>query len=418
MSQSPKVTGSNGFYNLWWEEYRIAAKVDRLKSNSDHEVRGEVVFTSHDPATAGHLRQTRLILTSTSAKNGLVKSLSERIPSEDVPWDTIVETLCVIVLNNFRMGTELLTVDGEIDVQAQDKWLIEPIVLQGQPTLIYGKGASGKSYLAQYIATVADAGLNSNGLRVEPSRVLYLDWETTPEEISSRVTRIRKGMDISGELNLKYRQMTQGFAVDIETIRQHIQEHDIDLVILDSLGAACMGEPESAEVVLRMFLALRSLNVSSICIDHTNKEGALFGSTYKYNMGRLIFECIKSQDEGSDILDFGLFNRKASNGRPMKPMGFRINFEDSNVVLSRKDVRDTELETEMTLADRIENILSSGAQAPHELADRLDKSSSHIRQELFRGKQKGKFIEVGEGKYGLPVRQEQGGDKWKSDLVI
>ena len=418
MSQSPKVTGNSNLLNLYWEEYLVSAKVDRLKSNSDHEVRGEVVFTSHDPTSAGHLRQTRLILTSTSAKNGLVKSLSERIPSEDVPWDTIVETLCVIVLDRFRMGTPLMTVDGDIDVKAQDKWLIEPIVQEGHPTLIYGKGASGKSWLAQYLATVADAGISSNGLRIEPSKVLYLDWETTPEEISSRVTRIRKGMQISGELNLKYREMTQGFAVDIETVRQHIQEHDINLVILDSLGAACMGEPESAEVVLRMFLALRSLNVSSICIDHTNKEGALFGSTYKYNMGRLIFECIKSQDEGSDILDFGLFNRKASNARPLKPMGFRINFEDSNVKFTRKDVRDTALEEEMTLADRIENILSSGAQAPHELAERLDKSSSHIRQELFKGKQKNRFIELGDGKYGLPAREEEEGAKWKSDLVI
>ena len=113
-----------------------------------------------------------------------------------------------------------------------------------------------------------------------------------------------------------------------------------------------------------------------------------------------------------------MFNLKASNGRPMKPMGFRINFEDSNVVLSRKDVRDTELETEMTLADRIENILSSGAQAPHELAERLDKSSSHIRQELFKGKQKNRFIELGDGKYGLPAREEEEGAKWKSDLVI
>ena len=119
MSQSPKVTGDSNLLNFYWEDYLIAAKVDRLKSNSDHEVRGEVVFTSHDPTSAGHLRQTRLILTSTSAKNAFVKSLSERIPSEDVPWDTIVETLCVIVLERFRMGTPLITVDGDIDVEAQ-----------------------------------------------------------------------------------------------------------------------------------------------------------------------------------------------------------------------------------------------------------------------------------------------------------
>jgi len=412
------MTGSDGIYQLHWPEFAIKAKVDRLKSNSEHEVKGEVTFTSQNMASQGHLRQSRVNLSSTAAKNALVKSLSERVSSDDVPWDTIVEQLCVAVLREFRQGPPLLTIEGDMDVEAVDKWLIEPILQLGHPTLVYGKGSSGKSWFGQYISVLADAGVSINGLRVEPSRVLYLDWETTDKELGSRVTMIRRGMGLDGKSSIKYREMSQGLYADIETVRNHVQEHEIDLVIMDSLGAACMGEPESAEVVLRMFQCLRSLRVTSLCIDHSNKEGSLFGSVYKFNSGRQIFECLKAQDEDATHLDFGLFHRKASNSKLIRPLGFKIQFNEGSVDISRRDIKDTALESEMTVAERIANALSSGAKSPKELAELLDKQDNHIRQELLKGKQKGRFFELGNGTYGLAFHQQTVEAAWHNEVVI
>ena len=134
---------------------------------------------------------------------------------------------------------------------------------------------------------------------MEPARVLILDWETSHDEIGASVTMIRHGLGLEGASHILYRTMTQGLSSDIERIREICVEHSVDLVIIDSLGSACMGEPESAEVVLRVFGAIRSLGVSALAIDHSNKEGHLFGSVYKFNSARQVFEAKKSQHKDS-----------------------------------------------------------------------------------------------------------------------
>ena len=327
----------------------------------------------------------------------------------DVDWDLVLEQVSRAVLQEWRQGTPLVTLDGNMDVLAQsNKWLIEPIIQLNNPTLIYGPGSTGKSWFGQYIAVLADEGMSNGGFNVEPCTVLYLDWETDQVELGSRITMIRKGLGLSGKSHILYKAMNQGLSTDIERIREICLEHSVGLVVIDSLGSACHGEPESAEVVLRAFAAIRSLGISSLCIDHTNKEGFLFGSVYKFNSARQVFEAKKSQQENEDKLVLGLFHKKANNSKLIRPLGFELGFDDNQTMtITRQDVKDSELEEHMKVSDRIANALSrSGKLTASEIAEEIDKAESHVSKELSYGKRSGKFIQLADRKWALPARLE------------
>jgi hypothetical protein len=385
--------------------------VDRIKESSDHEVKGEVQFTSARPTSAGHLRSGRLNLTSPAARNTFGKALATR--DSELDWDRVMEQLCTAVLDKWRHGSPVVVLDGNVDVTAQAKWLVDPIIQLHNPTLIYGPGSTGKSWFAQYLAVLADHGMNHGGLSVEPSKVLYLDWETDQQEIGARVTMIRRGLGLDGQSHILYKAMNQGLANDIETVRSIVAEHAISFVVVDSLGSACMGEPESAEVVLRTFGALRTLEVSSLCIDHTNKEKMLFGSVYKFNSARMVYLCVKDQQEDDNKLVFGLLHKKANNFKLMRPMGFELGFGDGLVKITRRDVRDTPLEEHMNMKDRIENLLRSitGGLSVAEIAEVLEKTESHVRKELSEGKNSGRYVTLDNKKWANRAREDE--ESWR-----
>ena len=398
------LDGGDGIYKLSWPELHVQVMVDRIKADTDHQVKAEINATSSRPNSPGHLRGGRLILTSPSSKKSMVKSLEER--EGEVDWDTVIEQVCTSVLQNYRSGSPAIEITGDIDVQAASKWMIEPLLQLGHPSLLYGQGSSGKSWFAQYISVLADAGMNASGLRVEPARVLYLDWETTQEELGVRVAMLRKGLGLEAASHIWYREMNAGLYSDVEAIRHLIMDKDVTMLVLDSLGSACMGEPDSAEIVLRMFQSLRSLRCTSLCIDHTNKEGHLFGSVYKFNSGRQIFEMKKNQAEGEDSLEFALFHRKANNSKLVKPMGWTLRFNADSATLTRKDVKDTGLEKDLRIVDRIQNILLGGAMLPKDIAEELGKEPSHIRKELSDWTTKGRFTRLDDGRYAVRTREE------------
>ena len=380
---SYQITGRDGIYTMSWDDLHIEAHIDRIRESHDHEVRAEVLITSARPTSSGHLRQGRIILTSPTSRRAMSKSLEER--DAEVDWDKIMELLSSAVLQEFRAGTPVTQL-SEVDVEAQAKFLINPIVQLHNPTLIYGPGSSGKSWFAQYLAVLADSGSKGGGFEVEPSNVLYLDWETSKQELGTRITMIRRGLGIDGGSGIWYKPMHSGLASDIEEIRKVVVDKEISFIIIDSIGSACMGEPESADVVLRTFGALRSLGVTSLCIDHTNKEGHLFGSVYKFNASRQVFEIKKNQQSDDDKIIVGLFHRKANNSKLIRDIGLELQFTaEGSTILTRRDIRDTPLADQMGVRDRILTLLRKGSKTPAEIAEELDKGEAHVRNVLSVG---------------------------------
>jgi hypothetical protein len=401
------MSGRDGSYVFEWPSLHVSCNVSRFKSYRDEDVKASMRFYTDRPTSAdGFLTGGRVILESLSSKASLIKSLKER--ESELDWVKIVEQACNAALDDYRRGQKEVQL-AEVDVKNHVKWVVTPGLLQEQnPTLIYGPGNTGKSWIGIWLAVMLDSGESSCGISVEPQqgKILYLDWETSEDEIGARVTMIRRGMGLQGPSTIWYKAMSTGLAQDIESIRNIIVSKGITTVVLDSLGSACMGEPESAEVVLRMFQALRSLKVTSLLIDHTNKEGHLFGSVYKFNASRVIFEARKSQQPDDDLIVFGLFHRKSNNSKLIRDMGFELNFEDDTAIFSRKDVRDTPLAEHMRVADQIAALLRRGAMTVPDIADELQKSEGHVRKVFSDNSRKFVRLNDNSGRYANAMHEE------------
>ena len=248
---------------------------------------------------------------------------------------------------------------------------------------------------------------------------------------------LRKGMGLEGQSGVWYKAMSQGLSGDLETVRKIVLNRNISFLVLDSLGSASAGEPESAEVVLRMFASLRSLKVTSLCIDHTNKEGTLFGSVYKFNAARQIFEIKKDQKPGEDKLVFGLFHKKANNSKLIKDIGFQLDFsQEGQVKVSRQDVRDTDLSHHQSVPDRILNSFrqnrGDGKMTVDDVTEEIWAEDKPVSKEVVRTAMSRLFNQGvlmkrpedrdngGKQQYALPVRRSweepvasEGGDAWK-----
>ena len=264
---SEMVSGA-GIYTLRWEDYGLTIVVDRLRENTQHEIHSEWVVKT---ASHGHLTRSRVSLLGPRSKGDLVKELGSSAAGLTLDWRNIVEEAAGKVLEEFRRG-EPVVVMGEVEVSESLEWRVWPFMLEREATLLFGYSGLGKSMFAKILATYVQEGYMSNGIEVEPGNVLYLDYETSPKTAARRFRLIHAGLGIASGSGVRYRHCFQPLASEISEIQKEVHASNIEMVIVDSAGPACGGEPESAGVALGYWNALRSLKVSSLTIAHRAKN--------------------------------------------------------------------------------------------------------------------------------------------------
>lgn len=394
----PDVEKGGGLYRLRWEALAIIANIDRIREDSHHMVTAEITVKSVLPGTPSHLHgPARLNLTSTASRRTLARTLAERV--NNVDWYAVIEQACVLVLEDLRIGEPVIDLSTYVSTE-RTEYRLEPLLVEKQANLFYGPGGAGKSYLAAFLALLIDIPWPAAGFIPEPGKVLYLDYEAGTDELSERLSALRGGLGIEVPCQVLYRFCHQPVANDIAEIQRLIIEHGIELVIVDSVGLACGGEPESAEIVLRYFSALRSLRITTLSIDHVAKhaqEKTPFGSVYKWNVSRSVWEVRKSQEPDENTLHLGLFHRKVNRGKLHRPLGLCFTFqEDGSVGVKREDVRDIpELAGSLPLKTRIASELRRGPMTVKDLASELSATDNVIRVVLTRWKDKA-FVKLGD----------------------
>lgn len=384
----PNLRVNTGIYELVWDQEQVAIRIDRLHENSGSSVTGEILVKTLLPGTPPHLHQARLNLTSTQARRTVVKHLGERLPDPD--WATIIEQACVLVLQSYREGEPVIAV-SDVPDRSRPRHRLGPLLVEGHPNMIFGAGGIGKSLLAQYFAVLVSTGHQHNGLSPIPGNVLFLDYETSPEELKERVVAIEAGLGETGFSNVQYRFCVQPIANDIELIQRIVSEKEIEFVVVDSMGPACGADPSDPAAVIGYFSALRSLRVTTLTLDHVAKNAATptpYGSVYKTNLCRSVFELRKDQEPGEDTMRLGLFHRKANFGKLIPPMGLVANFTPDTIAFSTCPVRDIPALAEgMSIKERIRNLLvDAGTLTVGEIAEELDKPADTIRKIVNRYK--------------------------------
>ena len=385
-----------GIYVFRYLEEHIAIRVDRITEDKK-SLWGEITVRGAFPPEPGwhHIFHEGLNLLAGRTRRSIAKLLRDQVQQiQHIDWDMVLEQVCLGVIQRHREGEPVVQVK-DIPRPESIKWRLEPIMIEGVPTLVYGYGGTGKSYLAAYFASLISEGYPAQRFIPEPGPVLYLDYENTEVDNARRFDALYEGLGLADRSPVHYRRCSQRLATEIQEIQKIVLERGIQMVVVDTAGPACGGDPESAQSAIQFFMALRSLHVTSLVLAHKSKmSGSLgpFGSVYWWNYPRNVLRVRKSQAEEEEVLHIGLFHEKANDGRLFKPIGLRLEFlsDGSEVSFAREEVGDIpELEENLGIAERIGIVIKHNKYNPmavEEIAEELQAKPNTVLQALRRNK--------------------------------
>ena len=213
--------------------------------------------------------------------------------------------------------------------------LVPPLVVADGPTIFFGDGASLKSYITGKLMLCMAMGTDFCGMKTPSIVPMMIDYEDSAPNVKRRWKRIAKGLPDGGieeVLGIHYWE-AKGVPLihQVDGLKRYITKHGIGLLVVDSAAPACGGDPSDHEAVLEFFSALKRLGLPCIIIAHVTKAMDTqkpFGSTYWHNEARRTWYIERVQEEDSDDVDVGFYNRKVNDGRKPHPIAFHARFSE------------------------------------------------------------------------------------------
>lgn len=228
-------------------------------------------------------------------------------------------------------------------------WFWTDWVPANHTTVLYGDGDSGKSLLALSLAVAALTGLPLAGTWpiARVSSVLYVDYESTAEEHAHRLALLGRSLEITSLPGLHHLQASRPLAELGPMLRAQRARTGAGLLILDSLGAACAGEPESAQAAIAALNTLRQMGptCTNLVLAHVSKLDAAnngharkaYGSVYVRNLPRANVEVRRV--EGVDGLSLTLrVDKNNMLNRKPSPVGLDLLVSDEGLGWRRASV--------------------------------------------------------------------------------
>lgn len=413
-----RFTQVGASYRAQFPEGKVTMQMARLRARSGEWI-GELVVRSDDRNAPddGHLLQANFNISSMTARKTTAGHLEKRAPKVKADWLAHLEAFCVRVLEAERQGAPILDIGTRPVRREGTPYLLHPMLPKGRATIVFGEGGSGKSYLAAAAAVSVATGVPIlDGWTVaQPGRVLVLDWEADVEEWNDRVAAVARGRGIDPP-SIAYRQGVRSLVEDQEELARYVAEQGVKLVVVDSVGMASPSAREGTDAnegAIRLFGALRLLNTTCLLVDHVSKAGAdqatgalrPYGSIFKVNLARSVYELKRASQLTDGIASMGLYHRKANGGPIGAPIGIRVEYGDDYVRFDEEELHDEELAAARPLSLQVEDVLASGPQAPKDVADALGANVASIRVIMSRAVQRGRLVRLDDGTYGLAERK-------------
>lgn len=370
--------------------------VDRL-ARSRGDMHGEITVMCALPGTRssdGHLHTARFNLSSTRGRTELANTLRARSGADDVDWTDLLEDFCRRVLAAERVGEPVEFV-GDRPQRIAPAWRLDPILPYDKPTILYGEGGTGKSTLATAIAVSVETGIAIiDGWIPRRAPVLYLDWETSADDVDEHVKGIARGAHIPDTVRIRYRRCYGPLTEQTDEIARLVASEGIGLLIVDSVGLAGGQSSDGADIsdsAIRLFSAFRSIGTTVLAVDHVSKGDASdpnrparpYGSIYKTNLARATFELRRSSTSG-EVARIGVFNTKSNVRRLLPPIGLAVaQADDGTISYGSFDVAaDHELGRKAPLWQRALALLEEGDMSEEELAEALDAKARSLNAVL------------------------------------
>jgi hypothetical protein len=297
------------------------------------------------------------------------------------------------------------------------RYLVEGLIPEAYPTVLYGDGGVAKSMLAlsASIAVARRAG-RWLGRSVEGGPVLYVDFELDAQEQNRRVNRLARAEGLTSAPHdmlylsgLGYTPRA-AFGSALETCR----EHEVRLMILDSLGPALQGDAEAARDVIAFYQSVlepfRAEGVTVVVVDHQSKLQAgeryqnkrAFGSVFKGNLARSVIQ-VEAKERFENRLSLLLRQVKHNFGPLADPFGVELSFTEELVTVEHKELEAAAMAEESTLnaADRVRYALKEGPAYPDDIVEATGLAAATVKSTLSKLRKAGEVEPTGErGKWG------------------
>jgi hypothetical protein len=242
-------------------------------------------------------------------------------------WKYTLKEACEDILDLHYRGGEpvnLFTKLGDDD----EVWRVTGM-LSEDINVMYGNSGSGKSYMGIIWGAAIQHGLDFCGLPTNQGNVLLMDYETTENKMRRRFRRVHSGLGIVDDDPILYMTANIPLAYNVEQMQEYILKHNIQFLIIDSLGRAVGGKVTEDDTVNQFFEALHSLEVASLIIHHTNKGDDYYGSTYIRANARNLWRIrsVHSEDSiGTGGLSIMMEQEKENDGPSGQNVGLLMRF--------------------------------------------------------------------------------------------
>lgn len=215
------------------------------------------------------------------------------IDEKEPDWRHLIQSAVYDVIRDYLDGPEV--VDLSKATPTTVGFILRPLIGDVGATSLVGAGKTGKSLLALACGcSIASGDPEWAGMKViRPGPVIYADWEADAGTHAQRLNALSEGIGKAmPEGRLHYIQAEAPLTMWAPALARRIARLEGVLVIIDSVMMARGGEA-SAQDTIPFFLALRTLGVPSLLIDHQSREAiekgktGAFGSVVNDNTVRL-----------------------------------------------------------------------------------------------------------------------------------
>lgn len=383
-------------YEFLIPEFGITFRADRLRRER-HELFGELLVLCDLPGSRTINGNTLSVgdfnFSSVRARQDRAKLLGIRAASNGkLDWYAYLEDFCQRILMAEREGDPAVDLRTVTRPAPDDDFYLDGLVLpRRHPSILFGDGGTGKSYIALWTA---------GRLVAQGYTVALFDWELDSENHRDRLERLFPVMP-----KVLYARCEAPITQELDRLRKVVTDHKVDYAIYDSIAFACNGRPEDAEIAGQYFRAVRSIGCGSLHIAHINKsedsDKKPFGSSFWYNGARMIWyaQAAERADE-HDPLRVGLFNRKCNLGSLKAPVSFTLTFSPSQTLFQRANLSDSpDLAVKLSIRQRMTFMLKRGSMEINEIADELDADPQTVQRTVRRYRDQ--FVLLDSGRVGL-----------------
>lgn len=326
------VWGRKTWEFSWPDSARIG--IGRIHEDGKGALSAEVtVDWDGPPAPQRVVTPSRINLLAARTVASLAKECAGRVPDAD--WHGILLDVVDRVVERWRTGDPLIPLH-DVPARETGRWVVEPLLEHSGPTVLFAPGGTGKSLVSLVVALAVTTGSDLGLFPSTPSLegpVAILDWEADAAEQADRMRRLARGFGIKAPRDVWYRRESAPLASSADRIAEQLAQRHVVMAVVDSKGMAAAGAPEAAEETIRLFGAVRSLEVPTLVIDHVTKAGMredpakrmAFGSVYTTNAARLTWSLSGAWHTNKLSLRFD--PGKVNNTRRPDPFGWQVVFD-------------------------------------------------------------------------------------------